>query len=138
MTGWSNKEAEAERMTHERANVLYREQVLANYRRVDQLFAVLLTVEWFSAIVFSLLVSPYAWAGATGTLSVHMWTAIVLGTAIVSLPVTLVWLHPGDSDSTRRGHRPDAHERSIYPPLRGPDRDPLPHLWLASLPGVIP
>ena len=74
---------------------LYREQLHDGYCRVDQLFAVLLLVEWLSAIGFALLVSPYTWAGETARVHIHVWTAIVLGAAIISLPVALVWIRPG-------------------------------------------
>ncbi len=42
-----------------------------------------------------LLVSPYAWAGETASIHVHVWTAIVLGAAIISLPLALVRIQPG-------------------------------------------
>jgi PAS domain S-box-containing protein len=83
--------------TPERADWLYREQMYAGYCRVDTLFGVLLMVEWFCAVVFALLVSPYTWAGETLSVHVHVWTAVVLGGAIVSLPVALVMRRPGDA-----------------------------------------
>ena len=77
------------------AQTLYREQLHAGYCSVDRLFGVLLVVEWLSAIAFALLVSPYTWAGETASIHVHVWTAIVLGAAIISLPVALVRIQPG-------------------------------------------
>ena len=52
-------------------------------------------IEWLAAIDFALLISPYTWSGETVSLHIHVWTAIILGGAIVSLPVALAWLRPG-------------------------------------------
>jgi two-component system sensor histidine kinase/response regulator len=83
--------------TRERAQSLYRNQVQTGYCRVDRLFGVLLMIEWSSAVIFALLLSPFAWAGEASWVHVHVWTAIVLGGAIVSLPVTLVLIRPGEA-----------------------------------------
>ena len=85
------------RSTVERADAIFREQLLAEYQRVDRIFAFLLTAEWLSAILVALMISPYAWAGETASIHIHVWTAIILGGAIVSLPVALALLSPGTS-----------------------------------------
>jgi PAS domain S-box-containing protein len=85
------------RSTVERADAVFREQLLAEYQRVDRIFAFLLTAEWLSAILVALMISPYAWAGETASIHIHVWTAIILGGAIVSLPVALASLSPGTS-----------------------------------------
>jgi hypothetical protein len=85
------------RSTVERADDIFREQLLAEYQRVDRIFAFLLTAEWLSAILVALMISPYAWAGETASIHIHVWTAIILGGAIVSLPVALALLSPGTS-----------------------------------------
>jgi PAS domain S-box-containing protein len=72
----------------------------AGYRRVDQLFAALLLLEWLGAIAFASLVSPYTWAGDSISIHVHLWAALVLGGAIISLPLGLILLRPGAA-STR-------------------------------------
>lgn len=69
------------RATAERAAVIYREHLEAGCRRVDQLFAALLLLEWLGAIAFASLVSPYTWAGETVSIHVHLWAALVLGGA---------------------------------------------------------
>jgi hypothetical protein len=85
------------RSTAERADDIFREQLLAAYQRVDRIFAFLLTAEWLSAILVALMISPYAWAGETALIQIHVWTAIILGGAIISLPVALALLSPGTS-----------------------------------------
>jgi len=86
-----------ERSTVEQADRMYHEQLNAGYTRVDQLFAFLLLLEWSLAAAFALWISPYTWAGESIALHVHVWTAVILGGAIVSLPVTLAVIRPGAS-----------------------------------------
>jgi len=80
----------------DRTERLYREQLQAGYCRVDRLFATLLLLEWLAAVVFALLISPYTWVGESASLHVHVWAAIILGGAIVSLPVTLIKFRRGE------------------------------------------
>jgi two-component system, sensor histidine kinase and response regulator len=81
--------------TRTRADQIYQEHLLAGYRRGDELFMGLLLLEWACSIAFSLLVSPYSWAGETYSIHVHVWSAVVLGGTIVGLPLALVVLKPG-------------------------------------------
>ncbi len=103
----------------ERAQTLYRQRLNAGYRDTDPLFAVLLLLEWLLGIVFATLISPYAWAGETVSLHIMVWAAVILGGAIVSLPVGLVLLRPGAGNHAPcRGDRADAHVRPVDPPVR--------------------
>src|SRR5581483_6118094 len=79
----------------ERAQDLFEQHAQSIYRRTDRLFAVLLFCQWLAGIVVALLVSPRAWAGAASQIHVHVWAALVLGGAIVSLPILLTFLRPG-------------------------------------------
>src|SRR5271155_3886672 len=81
--------------TVDRAESLFQEQIHAGYCNVDRLFAVLLILEWISAIAFAQVISPRSWAGETASVHIHVWTAVVLGAAVISLPVALARLHPG-------------------------------------------
>ena len=81
----------------ERAQALYRERLNAGYRDTDPLFAVLLLLEWLLGIVFATLISPYAWAGETVLPHIMVWAAVILGGVIVSLPVGLALLRPGET-----------------------------------------
>jgi two-component system, sensor histidine kinase and response regulator len=96
MTLWLDEGTEPATSTVKRSESLYQEQLHTGYRHVDRLFAVLLVFEWLSAIVLA-LISPYGWDGETTRvhIHVHVWTAIVLGAAIIGLPVTMVRLRPG-------------------------------------------
>lgn len=77
------------------AEQLFSKQQDRLFVRTDRLFACLLIAEWIAGIIASIFFSPLAWAGTTSSLHSHFWTAIFLGAAIISFPVTLVWLKPG-------------------------------------------
>ena len=84
-----------------RAALLFENQVAARHRGVDQLFAALLPVQWAAAIVVALVISPRAWAGESSQIHTHVWTALLLGGAIVSLPIALALGRSGRA-STRQ------------------------------------
>jgi hypothetical protein len=64
-------------------------------KSTDRLFALLMAGQWIFAIGIALIYSPYGWEGKVRTVHVHVWTAILLGGAISSLPVALALLRPG-------------------------------------------
>ena len=76
---------------------LFEDQIAAGYRGVDRLFALLLPLQWFGAIAVALTVSPRAWAGEVRQIHPHVWAAILLGAATVSLPIVLALVRPGRS-----------------------------------------
>ncbi|MGH9552257.1 MAG: PAS domain S-box protein, partial [Terriglobales bacterium] len=78
-----------------RADELFRAQQNAIFEQTDRLFAWLLLGEWLAGIVVALVISPTAWAGRSNEPHLHVWTAIFLGFAIVSLPVWLAVKYPG-------------------------------------------
>lgn len=80
--------------TAERADQKYQDQLHAVYKHVDQLFAVLLVLEWSAAVSFALAVTPYTWAGESRWVHLHLLASIFLGGAIVSLPVALTVMRP--------------------------------------------
>jgi hypothetical protein len=65
------------------------------FRKTDRMFAWLMIGQWIFGIVLALTFSPYAWEGRTRIIHVHVWTAILLGAAISSLPVALAFVRPG-------------------------------------------
>src|SRR5579875_783991 len=85
----------------DRADELYDRRLLAGYRRVDRLFAVLLPLQWIAGVAFAFWLSPYTWAGETASIHVHVWGAVALGGLIVALPLCLIQWDPGSS-MTRR------------------------------------
>lgn len=65
------------------------------FRATDRLFAVLMAGQWAFAILVALTFSPYAWEGKVKTVHAHVWTALLLGGALSSLPIALALLRPG-------------------------------------------
>ncbi len=72
-----------------RASALFHERERRNARWADHLFSVLLLVQWVAAVGLSLWISPRAWDGATSRVHLHVWTALILGAAIIAPPVAL-------------------------------------------------
>src|SRR5262245_32726899 len=97
MTSCVLEEVDSSESTARRAENIYQEQLRAGYQRVDQLFAVLLLLEWSAAVSFALVVTPYTWAGETRWVHLHVWSSIILGGAIVILPVALTFVRPAGS-----------------------------------------
>ncbi|MDB6029639.1 MAG: sensor hybrid histidine kinase, partial [Verrucomicrobiales bacterium] len=79
----------------QRAAILFREQAQRIFVRTDRLFAWLLACEWLVGIVFALTISPQTWEGQTSQTHLHVWAAVFLGGAIVSLPIFLAVFRPG-------------------------------------------
>ena len=70
----------------------HRDEIL---RSTDRFFAKLMLGQWLFAIVVALTFSPYAWEGKVKTVHIHVWTALLLGGALSSLPVLLAVRRPG-------------------------------------------
>ena len=97
MTSSAHPDPDLSDSTARRAQEIYQEQLRTGYERVDQLFAVLLVLEWSAAVSFAILVTPYTWAGETRWVHLHVWSAILLGGAIVCFPVGLTMLRPAEA-----------------------------------------
>ena len=80
-----------------RADFLFGASRLANYRRIDRLFAGLMCFQWLAGVVAALVISPHAWAGTAVHVHMHVWAAIFLGGAITVFPVLLATLRPGEA-----------------------------------------
>lgn len=61
----------------------------------DRMFAALMILQWIVGVVTAMFYSPQTWIGATPSVHLHVWAALLLGGAISSLPVYLGWKHPG-------------------------------------------
>jgi len=85
----------AARAIVERAEARFRAHRHEVMVATDRLFAALMAGQWAFAIGVAVLVSPYAWEGKTRTVHEHVWTAILLGGALSSLPIALAILRPG-------------------------------------------
>jgi hypothetical protein len=78
-----------------RANERFDVQRDQVHRSTDRLFAWILGGEWVFGIVVAVTLSPYAWEGKQKALHMHVWTAVLLGGALSSLPIALALLRPG-------------------------------------------
>ncbi len=78
-----------------RAASLFDRHRLDIFRQTDRLFAGTMLFEWVAGVTTALYVSPRAWSGASSAVHVHVWAALFLGGAIVSLPVVLCLMRPG-------------------------------------------
>jgi two-component system sensor histidine kinase/response regulator len=81
----------------ERADSLFRATRLANYKRIDRLFAGLMCFQWVAGVVAALVISPRAWEGSVVHVHIHVWAAVFLGGAITIFPVFLALLRPGEA-----------------------------------------
>src|SRR6185369_16783337 len=80
----------------ERANFLFQDARLTNYKRIDRLFAGLMCFQWVAGIVAALVISPRAWAGSIAHVHIHVWAAVSLGGVITIFPASLALLRPGE------------------------------------------
>src|SRR5579863_3916059 len=78
-----------------RTEELFRDHEASIHRRTDRMFAILMGCQWLAGIAVALWVSPLTWVGRMSTVHPHVWTALVLGSIITALPVSLVTLRPG-------------------------------------------
>ncbi len=76
---------------------LLRNMNAANHRRIDQLFVVLMGVQWVGGIILALTVAPLTWIGNESEIHLHVWAAIFLGGAISTGPLLMVRLRPGSA-----------------------------------------
>src|SRR5262245_20585872 len=67
----------------------------ATAQRTDRLFVGLLVFQWIAAVILAVWVSPLTWSGSTNRTHPHVWAAVLLGLAIISLPVCLGVVRPG-------------------------------------------
>ena len=82
-------------MTVGRTEMIFNEQLDADRRHTDRMFAWLMIMQWVAGIAAALLISPRAWEGSTSHIHLHVWAAIFLGGLISGLPVFLALTQPG-------------------------------------------
>ena len=63
----------------------------------DRLFRTLMIGQWIFAILVAVAFSPYGWEGKLKSVHMHVWTAVLLGGVISSLPLLLIALRPGSA-----------------------------------------
>jgi two-component system sensor histidine kinase/response regulator len=83
--------------TDPRVRELFVELHERTLRWTDRLFVYLLGFQWLAAVAAALWISPRAWAGDSSAIHVHVYAAVLLGFAIVSLPMLLGIFRPGET-----------------------------------------
>ena len=78
-----------------RASQLFDESYHLLAVRNDRLFARLFFCEWIVAIALALFFTPLTYAGTQSSIHIHLYAAIFLGAATVSLPLVLTYHAPG-------------------------------------------
>jgi two-component system cell cycle sensor histidine kinase/response regulator CckA len=96
----TNTNAKLNDATSSRITELFSEHQQDIFKRTDHMFAVLMTLQWVGGIVAAFWISPRTWIGSTSQTHVHVWAALLLGSAISSLPIFLALVRPGRT-STR-------------------------------------
>lgn len=79
----------------QRADELFARHRDAIHARTDRLFVRLLVVQWFAAMLIAVHVSPRTWLGSTSSVHLHVWLAVLLGGALMAMPVGLALRRPG-------------------------------------------
>src|SRR4051794_21434202 len=66
-----------------------------SHAEIDRLFAVLMLLQWITAIAIAFVVSPRTWIGDESRVHVHVWAAVLLGGALSGLPILFAQMMPG-------------------------------------------
>ncbi|MBA4192831.1 MAG: hypothetical protein C0467_33120, partial [Planctomycetaceae bacterium] len=78
-----------------RVNELVEQAFTAVAQRTDRLFVRLLVFQWIAAVGLAIWVTPLTWVGTDHYTHPHVWAAVVLGLAIISLPIWFGLRQPG-------------------------------------------
>jgi two-component system sensor histidine kinase/response regulator len=78
------------------ADRIFRAHMDEVHRRTDRVFAGLMAFQWLAAVAGAAWITPRTWMGATSGVHPHLVAALVLGTAISSLPIYLALRRPGE------------------------------------------
>jgi len=86
---------EVQQATGQRAAALFDEQRRALFVRTDRLFAGLMVFQLLAGVAAAIWISPRTWIGSSSLIHIHVWTSVLLGTVLTSLPVFLALTRPG-------------------------------------------
>lgn len=87
---------EAFRLEAEIKESIFERELRELQRLTDRVFGYLLVAQWFFGVGCAVIISPKTWEGMSSTTHTHVWAAIVVGGALVSLPLWLIWKFPGE------------------------------------------
>jgi signal transduction histidine kinase/CheY-like chemotaxis protein/HPt (histidine-containing phosphotransfer) domain-containing protein len=79
----------------ERADQLASAHATKTAVRTDRLFSMLMPVEWGVTVLLAVILSPREWAGASSSVHLHVWAAVLLGGTIAVPASALAWRYPG-------------------------------------------
>lgn len=79
----------------ERTYQLFRALLTKKQEYASRLFAWLLVFQWIAVVVIAFWVSAWTWSGTVSSIHIHVWSALVFGSIITSLPLYLTHTHPG-------------------------------------------
>jgi PAS domain S-box-containing protein len=82
-------------LTGIRGREIFEDDLTRVRTQTSRVFLWLLLVQWLIAIVFSVVISPYAWSGRVRTLHFHVELAVLGGAILNALPIALIVLRPG-------------------------------------------
>jgi hypothetical protein len=78
-----------------RAETRFNKERQRLFAETDRLFGFLMLGQWAFAILIALTLSPYGWEGRVHSIHNHVWTALLLGGIVTSLPLWLIHSRPG-------------------------------------------
>jgi two-component system cell cycle sensor histidine kinase/response regulator CckA len=81
----------------QRTTAIFREQMDANNRRTDRMFAWLMAFQWIAGVAAAIWISPRGWEGQNSQIHIHVWAAIFLGGMISGFPIFLAMTRPGST-----------------------------------------
>ncbi len=79
---------------HQHIEDVFQKNLVGLYSQTDRVFASLLVAQWVFAIACSVWISPQTWAGSQPAIHIHVWSAVFLGAALISLPLALIIWFP--------------------------------------------
>ncbi|MFO1043916.1 MAG: response regulator [Planctomycetaceae bacterium] len=79
----------------QRSQELYDQYCKRVHCWTDRLFGWLLVSQWLVAVAVAIWISPYAWEGSPSNVHSDVWSAVLVGLAVISLPVWRAIVAPG-------------------------------------------
>src|SRR5215211_2533369 len=79
----------------QRAKDIFDEQQQAIFKSTDQMFAILMAIQWLAGIIAAWVISPKTWIGDQSQIHLHIWMAVFLGGIISIFPIVLAYTQGG-------------------------------------------
>ncbi|NNJ26299.1 ATP-binding protein [Alienimonas chondri] len=91
----TKRKARVEERVRRHGRVRAEVQTVRLARRIDRIFAVLLTLEWAAAVGLAYWLSPHTWEGGSAVMHPHIFAAALIGGAVNLVPVGLALRYQG-------------------------------------------